>query len=227
MSQTVASNATANKQSNCKIVVLISGSGSNLQAMLDQSQADQLGGEIVAVISNKADAYGLTRAQDAGIATQVVANSDFSDRLSFDMALINAIDEFQPNLLVLAGFMRILTSEFVRHYQHCLLNIHPSLLPRYQGLHTHQQAIDAGDAEHGCSVHFVTDELDGGPVILQARVPVFEDDDVASLAERVQVQEHAIYPLTVRWFCEGRAVMQQGKAYLDGALLPAQGYALE
>lgn len=227
MSHTAASNATANQQSNCKIVVLISGNGSNLQAMLEQSQAGHLGGEIVAVISNKNDAYGLTRAQAAGIATQVVANTDFSDRLSFDTALIKAIDEYQPNLVVLAGFMRILTPEFVRHYQHRLLNIHPSLLPRYQGLHTHQQAIAAADAEHGCSVHFVTDELDGGPVILQARVPVFEDDDVASLAERVQVQEHAIYPLTIRWFCEGRAVMQQGKAYLDGALLPAQGYAQE
>ena len=210
-----------------KIVVLISGNGSNLQALLDQAAAGLLGGDIVAVISNKADAYGLIRATDAGIATKVVANGDFSDRLSFDTALMAAIDEFQPNLVVLAGFMRILTPEFVRHYENRLLNIHPSLLPRYQGLHTHQQAIAAGDAEHGCSVHFVTEELDGGPVILQARVPVFEDDDVQSLAQRVQVQEHAIYPLTVRWFCDGRAVMQQGKAYLDGALLPAQGYALE
>lgn len=210
-----------------RIVVLISGNGSNLQALLDQSDAGQLGGEIVAVISNKADAHGLARAKAAGVATQVVANVDYADRASFDGALIQAIDEFQPNLVVLAGFMRILTPEFVRHYQNRLLNIHPSLLPRYQGLHTHQKAIDAADAEHGCSVHFVTEELDGGPVILQARVPVFEDDDAESLAERVQVQEHAIYPLTVRWFCDGRAVMQQGKAYLDGALLPAQGYAQE
>lgn len=210
-----------------RIVVLISGNGSNLQALLDQSDAGQLGGEIVAVISNKADVHGLARAKTAGVATQVVANVDYPDRASFDRALIQAIDEFQPNLVVLAGFMRILTPEFVRHYQNRLLNIHPSLLPRYQGLHTHQKAIDAADAEHGCSVHFVTEELDGGPVILQARVPVFEDDDVASLAERVQVQEYAIYPLTVRWFCDGRVVMQQGKAYLDGALLPTQGYALE
>ncbi|ART83308.1 phosphoribosylglycinamide formyltransferase [Oceanisphaera profunda] len=210
-----------------RIVVLISGNGSNLQALLDQSNAGQLGGEIVAVISNKADAHGVARAKAAGVATQVVANVDYADRATFDTALIQAIDEYQPNLVVLAGFMRILTPEFVRHYQNRLLNIHPSLLPRYQGLHTHQKAIDAADAEHGCSVHFVTEELDGGPVILQARVPVFEDDDAASLAERVQVQEHAIYPLTVRWFCDGRAVMQQGKAYLDGALLPAQGYAQE
>ena len=210
-----------------RIVVLLSGSGSNLQALIDQSVAGHLGGEIVAVLSNKADAYGLARAKAAGIATQVVANADYADRASFDQALILAIDEYQPNLVVLAGFMRILTPEFVRHYQNRLLNIHPSLLPSYQGLHTHQKAIEAGDVEHGCSVHFVTEELDGGPVILQARVPVFEDDDAVSLAERVQVQEHAIYPLTVRWFCDGRAVMQQGKAYLDGALLPAQGYAQE
>lgn len=210
-----------------RIVVLISGNGSNLQALLDQSDAGQLGGEIVAVISNKADAYGLVRANAAGIATQVVTNSDYADRASFDQALKQAIDQYQPNLVVLAGFMRILTPEFVRHYQNRLLNIHPSLLPLYQGLHTHQKAIDANDEEHGCSVHFVTEELDGGPVILQARVPVFEDDDAQSLAERVQVQEHAIYPLTVRWFCDGRAVMQQGKAYLDGVLLPAQGYATE
>ncbi|MGO4998427.1 phosphoribosylglycinamide formyltransferase [Oceanisphaera sp. W20_SRM_FM3] len=210
-----------------RIVVLISGNGSNLQALLDQSDTNQLGGEIVGVVSNKADAYGLARAKLAGIKTQVVANADYADRASFDRALMQAIDEYQPNLVVLAGFMRILTPEFVRHYQNRLLNIHPSLLPRYQGLHTHQKALDAGDAEHGCSVHFVTEELDGGPVILQARVPVFEDDDAQSLAQRVQVQEHAIYPLTVRWFCDGRAVMQQGKAYLDGALLPAQGYAQE
>lgn len=215
------------ERSTTRIVVLISGNGSNLQALLDQSQAGQLGGEVVAVISNKADAYGLERARAAGIATAVVSNQDYADREHFDAALMQVIDQYQPNLLVLAGFMRILTSEFARHYRGKVLNIHPSLLPRYQGLHTHQKAIDAGDAEHGCSVHFVTEELDGGPVILQARVPVFEDDDAASLAERVQVQEHAIYPLTVRWFCDGRAVMQQGKAYLDGALLPTHGYAQE
>lgn len=227
MTESVMPTRTLNPSPVTRIVVLISGNGSNLQALLDQSDAGQLGGEIVAVISNKADAYGLVRATDAGLATQTVANTDYADRASFDQALIQAIDQHQPNLVVLAGFMRILTPEFVRHYQNRLLNIHPSLLPRYQGLHTHQKAIDAQDEEHGCSVHFVTEELDGGPVILQARVPVFEDDDAQSLAERVQVQEHAIYPLTVRWFCDGRAVMQQGKAYLDGALLPAQGYAQE
>lgn len=210
-----------------RIVVLISGNGSNLQALLDQSEAGQLGGQIAAVISNKADAYGLQRAHEAGIATQVVSNRDYRDRAGFDAALMQVIDRYQPNLVVLAGFMRILTPEFVRHYQGRMLNIHPSLLPRYQGLHTHQKAIDAGDKEHGCSVHFVTEELDGGPVVLQARVPIFADDDASTVAERVQVQEHAIYPLTVRWFCDGRLVMQQGQVYLDGALLPAQGYAEE
>ncbi|WP_417616322.1 phosphoribosylglycinamide formyltransferase [Oceanisphaera sp.] len=210
-----------------RIVVLISGSGSNLQALLDQSAAGQLGGQVTAVISNKAEAYGLERARNAGIATHVVSNRDYADRASFDAALMQVIDRYEPTLVVLAGFMRILTPEFVRHYQGRMLNIHPSLLPRHQGLHTHQKAIDAGDKEHGCSVHFVTEELDGGPVVLQARVPVFAEDDATAVAERVLVQEHAIYPLTVRWFCDGRLVMQQGKVYLDGAQLPAQGYAGE
>ena len=210
-----------------RVVVLISGNGSNLQALLEQQQLGQLGGEIVAVISNKAEAYGLTRAKAAGISTEVIANADFANRAAFDHALMAAIDRHQPNLVVLAGFMRILTSDFVNHYQNRLLNIHPSLLPRYPGLDTHAKAIANNDENHGCSVHFVTEEVDGGPVVLQARVPVFVDDTPDSLAERVQVQEHAIYPLVVRWFNEGRLVMQQGTAFLDGALLPEQGYALE
>ena len=210
-----------------RVVVLISGNGSNLQALLSQQQLDQLGGEIVAVISNKADAYGLPRAKAAGISSEVIANADFANRAAFDHALMAAIDRHQPHLVVLAGFMRILTSDFVNHYQNRLLNIHPSLLPSYPGLDTHAKAIANNDENHGCSVHFVTEEVDGGPVVLQARVPVFADDTPDSLAERVQVQEHAIYPLVVRWFNEGRLVMQQGAAFLDGALLPKQGYALE
>ena len=210
-----------------RVVVLISGNGSNLQALLEQQQLGQLGGEIVAVISNKADAYGLTRAKAAGISSEVIANADFANRAAFDHALMAAIDRHQPHLVVLAGFMRILTSDFVNHYQNRLLNIHPSLLPSYPGLDTHAKAIANNDENHGCSVHFVTEEVDGGPVVLQARVPVFADDTPDSLAERVQVQEHAIYPLVVRWFNEGRLVMQQGAAFLDGALLPKQGYALE
>ena len=210
-----------------RVVVVISGNGSNLQALLEQQQLGQLGGEIVAVISNKTDAYGLIRAKEAGISTEVIANADFASRAAFDQALIAVIDQYQPNLVVLAGFMRILTSDFVSHYQHRLINIHPSLLPRYPGLDTHAKALANNDETHGCSVHFVTDEVDGGPVILQAQVPVFSDDTPASLAERVQVQEHAIYPLVVRWFNEGRLVMTQGKAWLDETLLPVQGYALE
>ena len=208
-----------------RIVVLISGNGSNLQALLDQSAAGLLGGEVVAVVSNKADAYGLERARIAGTATAVLPSKDYADRDSFDAALMAQIDSYAPDLIVLAGFMRILTPGFVRHYQGRMINIHPSLLPKYQGLHTHQRAIEAGDSEHGCSVHFVTEELDGGPVALQARVPIFDGDDEAAVAERVQVQEHAIYPLVVRWFCEGRLVMQQGNALLDGVLLPEQGHA--
>ncbi|MBM7457080.1 phosphoribosylglycinamide formyltransferase-1 [Oceanisphaera litoralis] len=208
-----------------RIVVLISGSGSNLQALLDQAAAGQLGGDVVAVVSNKAEAYGLERARLAGVATAVLSNKDYADRDSFDAALMALIDGHEPDLVVLAGFMRILTPGFVRHYAGRMLNIHPSLLPRYQGLHTHRRAIEAGDAEHGCSVHFVTEELDGGPVVLQARVPIFAGDDEATIAARVQVQEHAIYPLAVRWFCEGRLVMQQGNVFLDGVPLPPEGHA--
>src|SRR5690554_5330935 len=149
--------------STCKIVVLISGSGSNLQAIMDDL-ADHPSARICAVISNRADAYGLVRAQQAGIAQQVLSHKDFADRLSFDSALMQAIDQYQPDLVVLAGFMRILTPEFTRHYARRLLNIHPSLLPKYKGLNTHQRALDADDQQHGCSVHFVTEELDGGPV---------------------------------------------------------------
>ncbi|NHI01254.1 MULTISPECIES: phosphoribosylglycinamide formyltransferase [Oceanimonas] len=208
-----------------RILVLISGNGSNLQALLDQAAAGRLGGEVVAVISNKADAYGLERARAAGVATEVLPGRDFADRDSFDAALRQRIDGYTPDLVVLAGFMRILTPALVRHYEGRMLNIHPSLLPKYQGLNTHQRAIDAGDDEHGCSVHFVTEELDGGPVILQARVPVFADDDATTVAERVHVQEHAIYPLAVRWFCDGRLAMKGGQAWLDNQPLPPEGHA--
>ena len=208
-----------------RIVVLISGNGSNLQSLLDQAANHRLNGSVVAVISNKADAYGLERACAAGVATAVLPSKDYAERERFDADLMALIDSHQPDLLVLAGFMRILTPGFVRHYAGRMLNIHPSLLPKYQGLNTHQRAIDAGDAEHGCSVHFVTEELDGGPVVLQARVPVFAEDDAAAVAERVQVQEHAIYPLAVRWFCDGRLAMKDGRAWLDGTPLPPQGHA--
>jgi phosphoribosylglycinamide formyltransferase-1 len=207
------------------IVVLISGSGSNLQAILDACSAGFIAGKVTAVLSNKAKAYGLERAKKAGAKALVLDHKAYEDRASYDKDLIATIDQHQPDLVVLAGFMRILTPEFVQHYQGRLLNIHPSLLPKYQGLNTHQRAIDAGDTEHGCSVHFVTAELDGGPVILQAKVPVFPGDDADAVAERVHEQEHRIYPLVVRWFCQNRLQQQSDKALLDGLLLSDHGYA--
>lgn len=207
------------------VVVLISGSGSNLQAILDNCASGYIAGRVTAVISNKANAYGLERARLAKVPALVLDHKNYPDRLSYDRALMTLIDEHQPDLLVLAGFMRILTAEFVAHYQGRLLNIHPSLLPKYQGLNTHQRALDAGDTVHGCSVHFVTAELDGGPVVLQAKVPVFPEDDAASVAERVHEQEHRIYPLVVRWFCQDRLQQQLDKALLDGQILSPHGYA--
>lgn len=207
------------------IVVLISGSGSNLQAIIDACAAGFIAGRISAVVSNKAGVYGLQRAAEANIPAVVLDHKTYPDRQSYDAALQQAIDSYQPDLVVLAGFMRILTPEFVGHYQGRLLNIHPSLLPKYQGLHTHQRALDAGDTQHGCSVHFVTAELDGGPVVLQAKVPIFAGDDAAIIAERVHDQEHRIYPLVVRWFCQGRLQQQADKALLDGQILSDHGYA--
>lgn len=206
----------------CNVVVLISGSGSNLQALIDSLGADNPA-RICAVVSNRADAYGLTRAQNAGIATAVLDHKAFEGREAFDAALIEAIDAHQPDLVVLAGFMRILSPAFVRHYAGRLLNIHPSLLPRYKGLHTHQRALEAGDAEHGCSVHFVTEELDGGPLVVQAVVPVQSGDTPETLASRVQIGEHRIYPLAVRWFAEGRLCLSSRGVELDGTPLPASG----
>jgi len=185
------------------VVVLISGGGSNLQALIDGANASGAY-EIVAVVSNKADAYGLVRAAQAGIATAVLDHREFADRETFDTALAGLIDGFKPGLVVLAGFMRILTPGFVRHYAGRMLNIHPSLLPKYQGLNTHARALEAGDVEHGCSVHFVTEELDGGPVVAQAKVAVLPGDTPQSLAARVLEQEHRLYPAVVRWFSEGR-----------------------
>ena len=209
----------------CNIVVLISGSGSNLQALIDSLDADNPA-RICAVVSNRAEAFGLQRAQAAGIATHVVRHKDYADREAFDAALMDIIDTHQPNLVVLAGFMRILTPGFVRHYQGRLLNIHPSLLPKYKGLDTHRRALDAGDREHGCSVHFVTEELDGGPVAIQAAFTVEPDDSIDKLTERVHAAEHVIYPLAVRWFAEGRLRLAEQGAMLDETLLPATGHLL-
>lgn len=210
-----------------KIVVLVSGQGSNLQALIDACQQGRIAANIVAVFSNQAQAYGLQRAEAAGIATHALDAKTFADREAFDAALAAAIDQYQPDLVVLAGYMRILSNAFVQHYAGRMLNIHPSLLPKYPGLHTHRQAIDHGDSEHGTSVHFVTEQLDGGPVILQAKVPIFPDDEEDEVIERVQTQEHRIYPLVVNWFVSGRLTMSDNAAWLDGERLPAQGYAAD
>lgn len=207
----------------CSVVVLISGSGSNLQAILNHSQQDGLV-SISAVISNKADAFGLQRATRAGIPTQVLSHRDYPDRSAFDQALMTVIDQYQPDLVVLAGFMRILTPEFTRHYQQRLMNIHPSLLPKYKGLDTHERALQAGDIEHGCSVHFVTEHLDGGPVIIQASTAIDAQDDAESLAQKVHQLEHQIYPLAVQWFAEGRLQLDDNNVVLDGQVLPNTGY---
>ncbi|MEX9946918.1 phosphoribosylglycinamide formyltransferase [Providencia alcalifaciens] len=206
------------------IVVLISGSGSNLQSIIDACQRHEIDGQIVAVISNKSDAYGLVRAQEAGIPALCVSSKAFTDRQAYDAALLNAIEQYQPDLVVLAGFMRILTPEFVKHFTGKMLNIHPSLLPKYPGLHTHRRALENGDKEHGTSVHFVTEELDGGPIILQGHVPVLPQDTEDDLVERVKLQEHLIYPQVIAWFVSGRLVMQDGKTLLDGQPLSATGY---
>ena len=210
----------------CDVVVLLSGTGSNLQALIDSDDVKASPATIRAVISNRADAYGLQRAKDAGIDTRVLDHKAFEGREAFDAALIEVIDEFKPQLVVLAGFMRILSADFVRHYQGRLLNIHPSLLPKYKGLHTHQRALEAGDGEHGSSVHFVTEELDGGPLVVQAVIPVESDDSPHSLAQRVHAQEHRIYPLAVRWFAEGRLSLDEQGALLDGQLLAASGHLI-
>ena len=210
----------------CDVVVLLSGTGSNLQALIDSCAVKDSPARIRAVISNRADAYGLQRAKDAGIDTRVLDHTAFEGREAFDAALIDVIDTFNPQLVVLAGFMRILSAGFVRHYQGRLLNIHPSLLPKYKGLHTHQRALEAGDSEHGCSVHFVTEELDGGPLVVQAIIAVESDDSPQSLAQRVHAQEHQIYPLAVRWFAEGRLSLDEQGALLDGQLLAASGHLI-
>ena len=210
-----------------RVVVLISGSGSNLQALIDGVAKGELPIEIAAVISNRPEVMGLTRATNAGIPTAVLDHKNYPTREAFDTELVRVIDAYSPGLIVLAGFMRILTPAFTEHYLGRMLNIHPSLLPKYQGLHTHQRAIDAGESHHGVSVHFVTAELDGGPVVIQARVPVLPTDDADILAKRVQRQEHVIYPLAVKWFAEGRLTMVNGRAALDDELLAEGGYQIE
>jgi len=206
------------------ILVIISGSGTNLQAIIDQCQNGTIRGDILAVISNVPDAKGLDRARRANIEALTLDHRDYSSREEYDLALANLIDSFQPDLVVLAGFMRILTPGFVNRYLGRLINIHPSLLPKYQGLHTHQRALEAGDSEHGATVHFVTPELDGGPPIIQGAVPVLPDDSEETLANRVQREiEHHIYPIAVDWCLNQRVQLTDKGVTLDGELLPSSG----
>ncbi|GAB7218194.1 phosphoribosylglycinamide formyltransferase [Vibrio comitans] len=186
-----------------RIVVLVSGNGSNLQAIIDACANGDIQGQVCAVFSNKEEAYGLERARTATIPAHALSHKSFADRLSFDLALMKQIDEYQPDLVVLAGYMRILSNEFVEHYLGKMINIHPSLLPKYPGLNTHQRAIDAGDSEHGSTVHFVTPELDSGPIIGQVKVDITANDDADSLMTKVQKAEHQLYPDIVRKIVSG------------------------
>ncbi len=197
------------------IGVLVSGGGTNLQAIIDKIHFGPCDAQIRCVISNAPNVYALTRAKTANIPGQVIQHGQFSSRSEFENALIDAMDIFDVDMVLLAGFMRVLEKTFIARYRGRILNIHPSLLPDFPGLHTHQRALDAGADRHGCSVHFATTELDGGPVILQASVPVLSNDDAESLAARVLEQEHIIYPMCVEWLCEGKIHFQDGDAYFE------------
>jgi len=202
------------------IVVLISGRGSNLQSIIDSVASGMLPVEIRAVISNRPDAQGLERAQQAGIETRVIDHTRHPDRASFDLELQSCIDTFAPELVVLGGFMRLLTPGFIAHYRGRLINIHPSLLPDFPGLNTHQRVLAAGKKETGATIHFVSEEIDGGPALLQVRVPVHAGDDPETLACRVLAQEHRLYPTAIRWLAEGRVALDAaGGILLDGAPL--------
>jgi phosphoribosylglycinamide formyltransferase-1 len=211
----------------CRLVILVSGSGSNLQAFIDACRDPAYPCTVVAVISNRPGVHGLVRAEAAGIPAEVLDHTRFASREEFDAALLARIDLHAPDLVILAGFMRILTPAFVQHYAGRLLNIHPSLLPKYPGLHTHRRALEAGDREHGATVHFVSTDLDGGPAIVQARVPVLPQDDESTLAARVLEREHLIYPFAAHLFAAGRLRLNAGRAELDGTALPAYGMAFE
>ncbi len=201
----------------CKIAVFISGGGSNLQSIIDHVKQRHINASIACVISNNPNAYGLTRAKQANIPTHIIEHNKYTSREVFDAELVKILEVYKVKLIVLAGFMRILSPTFINEYQGRILNIHPSLLPKYTGLHTHARAIKADDSEHGCSVHFVTAELDEGPIIIQAKVAIKSSDTAEVLAERVLEKEHIIYPLAVKWFCEDRLHLENNEIHFDGA----------
>ncbi len=202
-------------------VILISGRGSNMQAIAERAASDALPIEIRAVISDRPEAVGLGIAAGMGLPASALSPKGFVDRAAYDTALASLVNSYTPRLIVLAGFMRILTPHFIGAFAGRILNIHPSLLPKYRGLHTHRRVLEAGDAVHGVSVHFVTEELDGGPVIIQAMVPVLPSDTEATLSARVQRQEHRIYPQAIDWFARGRLELKGQQAWLDGKPLRA------
>lgn len=207
----------------CRVVVLLSGRGSNLQALLDHIAQHDIDAEVVGVISNRPGAGGLAIAHEAGVSTACLDHREHADRASFERVLSTTIDAFEPDLLLLAGFMRVLTPAFVRHYRARMLNIHPSLLPDHRGLDTHAKALARGDRSHGASVHVVTPELDAGPVIAQILVPVLAEDDPESLAARVQQGEHLLYPTVLTWYANGRLELSDEAVRLDREVLPATG----
>lgn len=206
-----------------RLAILVSGRGSNLQAFIDACASGELPAQISIVISNNAAAPGLQLAERAGITTRCIDHRDYATRESFDQALVEELDAHSVHLVILAGFMRILTPVLIEPFLGRLLNIHPSLLPKYPGLHTHHRALEAGDSETGATVHFVTEELDGGPPVLQARVSIRPGDNAATLAERVAVQEHIIYPLAARWYLQGRLTLTRKGAILDSNPIPETG----
>jgi phosphoribosylglycinamide formyltransferase-1 len=211
------------RENQARLAILISGRGSNMQAFIEACASGELDAQISVVISNNTDAAGLERAAQAGIATCCIDHRAFPSREAFDQALVDQLQARRADLVILAGFMRILTPVFIKPFAGRLLNIHPSLLPKYPGLHTHQRALDAGDTEAGVTVHFVTPELDGGPPIVQARVPIVTGDTAQTLAARVILEEHVIYPLAAQWYLQGRLKLTNQGAYLDGNPIPATG----
>ena len=210
-----------------KIVVLISGYGANLQALIDACKSSYINAEIVGVFSNQSDAFGLQRAKSAGIFHRTFLRSDYVNNLDMDRHIGDEIDNLGADLIVLAGYMKILSAEFTHRFAGKILNIHPSLLPKYPGLHTYQRAIEAGETEHGMTIHFVNEEVDGGAIVLQAKVPIFPEDNITDIEDRVKEQEIRFYPLVIKWFVEGRLKLIDNHAYLDGNRLPPQGYAID